>query len=76
MTKKLIGPALYGVTNKRNSEWIKNNKDLIKSGDKDAISIYKEYGKIDMNPFPQLYDTDIILLKKLLKYNHKILVKP
>ncbi|YBU88785.1 MAG: hypothetical protein ACFIN3_00565 [Candidatus Walczuchella monophlebidarum] len=53
MTKKLIGPALYGVTN---NEWIKNNKDLIKSGD-------KEYGKIDMNPFPQLYDTDIILLK-------------
>ncbi|AID37477.1 cytochrome c [Candidatus Walczuchella monophlebidarum] len=63
LTKKLIGPALYGVTNKRNSEWlhkwIKNNKDLIKRGDKDAISIYKEYGKIDMNPFPQLSDKDI-----------------
>ncbi|YBU89031.1 MAG: hypothetical protein ACFIN2_00560 [Candidatus Walczuchella monophlebidarum] len=53
-----------------------NGSRIIKSGDKDAISIYKEYGKIDMNPFPQLSDTDIILLKKLMKYNHHILVKP
>lgn len=63
LTKKLIGPPLFGVTEKRNRnwlhKWIKNNQLLRKEKDKDAISIYEEYGKIEMNSFPQLSESDI-----------------
>ncbi|AFJ90515.1 c-type cytochrome [Blattabacterium sp. (Blaberus giganteus)] len=63
LEKKMIGPALHGVTKKRSRkwlhQWIKNNKSLRDSGDQEAISIYKEYGNIEMNSFPQLSDNQI-----------------
>ncbi|WP_341661973.1 c-type cytochrome [Blattabacterium cuenoti] len=63
LEKKMIGPALHGVTEKRNRkwlhQWIKNNKSLRESGDKDALEIYKEYGNIEMNSFPQLSEQQI-----------------
>ncbi|WP_185871135.1 c-type cytochrome [Blattabacterium cuenoti] len=63
LEKKMIGPALYGITKKRNREWlhrwIKDNKSLRKSGDKDAISIYQEFGNIEMNSFPKLSEKQI-----------------
>ncbi|WP_341652833.1 c-type cytochrome [Blattabacterium cuenoti] len=63
LEKKMIGPALHGVTEKRNRkwlhQWIKNNKSLRESGDQDALEIYKEYGNIEMNPFPQLSEKQI-----------------
>ena len=63
LTKKLIGPALSGVTEKRSRnwlhKWIKNNKALRKNGNKDALAIYEEYGKVEMNLFPQLSEADI-----------------
>lgn len=63
LTKKLIGPALSGVTEKRSRDWlhkwIKNNKALRESGDKEAIAIYEEYGKVEMNLFPQFSEKDI-----------------
>ncbi|QIK16394.1 c-type cytochrome [Blattabacterium sp. DPU] len=63
LEKKMIGPALHGVTEKRNRkwlhQWIKNNKSLRDSGDKEAIKIYKEYGNIEMNSFPQLSEQQI-----------------
>lgn len=63
LEKKMIGPALHGVTEKRSREWlqkwIKNNKSLRESGDKEAIEIYKEYGNIEMNSFPQLSEKQI-----------------
>ncbi|AWU40056.1 cytochrome C [Blattabacterium punctulatus] len=63
LEKKMIGPALYGVTEKRNREWlhkwIVDNKSLRNSGDLDAISIYKEYGNVEMNSFNQLSEKQI-----------------
>ncbi|WP_185868543.1 c-type cytochrome [Blattabacterium cuenoti] len=63
LEKKMIGPALSKVTEKRSKEWlhkwIKDNKSLRKSGDKDALAIYKEYGNIEMNAFPQFSDQEI-----------------
>lgn len=63
LNKKLIGPPLNKITEKRNKEWlykwIKNNKKLRKSGDKDAISIYKEYNNLEMNSFEHLSEKDI-----------------
>lgn len=63
LDKKLIGPALEGVTERRSREWlqawIKDNQALIKSGDDDAIAIYEEYNKMPMQAFPQLSEQDI-----------------
>ncbi len=61
--KKMTGPALFGVTERRDTEWlyswIKNSAAMIASGDADAVAIYEEYNKTAMNAFPQLTNTDI-----------------
>ena len=58
-----IGPALNGVTERRDMDWlyrwIKNSKELISSGDEDAVAIYEEYNQTAMPAFPQLSDADI-----------------
>ncbi len=63
LEKKMIGPALHGVTEKRNrkwlQQWIKDNKSLRESGDKEALAIYKEYENVEMNSFPQLSEKQI-----------------
>ncbi len=61
--KKMTGPALFGVTDKYEREWlyswIKNSAAMIASGDARAVAIYEEYNKTAMNAFPQLTNTDI-----------------
>ncbi|WP_185871697.1 c-type cytochrome [Blattabacterium cuenoti] len=63
LKKKMIGPALYGITEKRSRkwlhQWIKDNKSLRENGDKEAIKIYKEYGNIEMNSFSQFSEKQI-----------------
>ncbi len=63
LDKKLIGPALGNISDKRTTEWliawIKDNNALRASGDQDAIDIFKEYNGMPMTPFPQLSDEDI-----------------
>lgn len=63
LDKKMVGPALSGVTEKRSAEWltawIKDNAALRASGDADAIAIYDEFGGAPMNAFPFLSDADI-----------------
>ena len=63
LDKKLVGPALEGVSEKRSNEWlkawIKDNNALRASGDKDAIAIYEEFNKMPMMTFQQLSDQDI-----------------
>lgn len=58
-----VGPALHGVTERREMEWlykwIKNSQDLIKSGDQQAVALYEEWNKVAMNAFPQLSNQDI-----------------
>ena len=48
LDKKLVGPALGDVTQRRSEEWllkwIRNNAELRASGDRDAIAIFEEYG--------------------------------
>ena len=57
--KKLIGPGLLGVTDRRTKEWLKkwinSSSDFIASGDVDAIAIYEEYNKVAM---PSYYFED------------------
>ena len=63
LDRKLIGPALAGVTERRENDWlkswIKNNAALRASGDKDAIAIFNEYNGSVMSAFPQLSDAQI-----------------
>ncbi|WP_108866593.1 c-type cytochrome [Aquimarina aquimarini] len=61
--KKMTGPALFGVADKYEKEWIyswvKNSAAMIASGDAQAIAVYEEYNKTAMNAFPQLSNADI-----------------
>ena len=63
LDKKLIGPALGGVEEKRENDWlkawIKNNAELRASGDSDAIAIFDEYKGSPMTAFPQLSDQNV-----------------
>ena len=64
LDKKLVGPALKGITEKREQEWllawIKDSPGLIKSGDKLAIQVFEENNKLPMTQNPHLSDSDII----------------
>jgi hypothetical protein len=63
LKNKLIGPPLFEITKKKPIpwliKWIKNNKKLRLSGDKEANKIYKEYDNIEMNNFEHLSNTTI-----------------
>ncbi|ARV16039.1 cytochrome c3 family protein [Polaribacter sp. SA4-12] len=63
LDKKLIGPALGGVEERRENDWlkawIKNNAELRASGDSDANAIFDEYKGASMTAFPQLSDKNI-----------------
>jgi len=63
LDRKLIGPALGAVEERRENDWlkawIKNNSALRASGDKDAIAVFNEYNGSVMSAFPQLSDTQI-----------------
>ncbi len=61
--KKRTGPALFGVGDKYDREWlyswIKNSQEMVKAGDPQAVAIYEEYNGSVMNAFPQLTNADI-----------------
>lgn len=64
INKKLTGPALAGiqerVTDKKTLyAWIKNNEQVLKSGNKYFTSLYNTYNKTPMNIFSNLTDEDI-----------------
>ncbi|ESU20037.1 cytochrome c family protein [Flavobacterium cauense R2A-7] len=60
---KATGPALRGVADKYDKEWlykwIHNSGELIKSGDAQAVKVFEENNKIPMTAFPQLSNEDI-----------------
>ncbi len=60
---KLLGPALKGITEKRDNawllSWIKDSPGLINSGDKLALEVFEAGNKLPMPPNPQLSDQDI-----------------
>lgn len=60
---KMTGPALRGVGDKYDKEWlykwVKNSAEMVKSGDAKAVKVYEEYNKVAMTAFPQLSNADI-----------------
>lgn len=70
--KKLTGPALAGVQDrwpdqKKLYSWIHNNQAFLKTGDAYANNLYNEYGKVQMNLFPNLTDAEIGAILKYIK---------
>ena len=65
---RLVGPDLIGVTEKQSQEWlmafIKSSNSMIKSGDPDAVAIFKEFHETPM-PDQPLSDVEI---KSILTY--------
>ncbi len=53
--EKMVGPGLLGVLERRRVDWvvdfIENSQKLIASGDQEAIDIYNEYNKTQMQSF-------------------------
>ncbi len=74
---KMTGPALRGVGDKYEKEWlykwIRNSAELIKSGDERANKIFNEYNKSPMTAFPQLSDADI---DNIIAYTMEPIVAP
>ncbi|MBV5262403.1 c-type cytochrome, partial [Synechococcus moorigangaii CMS01] len=77
LDKKLVGPALTGVTERRDYEWlvqwIQNNAALRESGDAEANAIFNEFNGSPMPAFPALSEGDI---KDILAYTEQGDPKP
>ena len=61
--RKAVGPALRGVTEKYDKEWlyswIKNGTQMIKDGDPQAVAIWEEYNRAVMTNYPQFSNEQI-----------------
>ncbi|MGB3947264.1 MAG: cytochrome c3 family protein [Bacteroidia bacterium] len=71
---KITGPGLEGVASRVPqpadawlAKWIKNNKEVIKSGDAYALKILAEYNGADMTTFTDLSDAEISALITYIK---------
>lgn len=61
---KLVGPGLRGVQDRWPDKdklyaWIKNSPEFLKTGDPYANSLFEEYNRSVMTPFPHLKDEEI-----------------
>lgn len=63
LDRKAIGPALRGVAEKYDKEWlyswIKDSQALIAAGDPIAVALFEEYNGSVMQAFPLLTETDL-----------------
>ncbi len=63
LDKKLVGPPLRNISEKRETKWlkswIKDNNAFRKSGDALAKEVFEENNKMPMTAFPQLSDKDL-----------------
>jgi len=75
LDQKLIGPALRGVTDRRELDWTKqfivNSQVLIQGGDAIAVALYKEYNNTVMPAHEFLSDADVMNLLSYIEYGDK-----
>ena len=80
LNKRAVGPALAGVSQKYEKEWlyawIKNSMSMVKAGDPQAVAIYEEYNKSVMTAFPQLSNEDIDNILAYTDYTPPATVAP
>jgi cytochrome c2 len=71
LNQKLVGPALAGVYDRRDSLWITkmivNGNRLLKRKDKIALELYKEYSPLEHMEFTYLKRNEIDALMHYLK---------
>lgn len=71
MDKKLVGPALKGVDERRETEWllkwINNAPALFESGDADAVELVGQYDGQLMSAFPTLKPEQILSILSYVK---------
>jgi cytochrome c551/c552 len=69
INKKLTGPALAGVDQRHEIDWIikfvQSSQTVIKGGDKKAIALYESFNKITMPDHPDLTPENI---KNVVEY--------
>lgn len=69
ISKTLTGPALAGVDQRRSMEWIVNfvhsSQAVIKSGDKEAVALFKQFNNI---PMPDHKDLSEAQIKNVVEY--------
>jgi cytochrome c2 len=63
VTTRLTGPALKGVEQRVDREWIygfvRNSAEVISSGDAYAVAIFNEYNQVPMTAYPNLKNEEI-----------------
>ena len=63
LNKKAVGPALNGVTEIYDKDWlyswIRKGSQMIKEGDPQAVAIWEEYNRAVMTNYPQFNDEQI-----------------
>ena len=69
VNKQVLGPALAGIDERRSMDWIVNfvqsSQALIKSGDKDAVSLFKQFNNI---PMPDHKDLSAEQIKSIVAF--------
>src|SRR5690554_6453753 len=77
MDSKAVGPALRGVADKFEKDWlhnwIRNSQAMVVAGDPLAVKLFEENNKMIMTPFPALSDADI---DNILAYTSKPKTQP
>ncbi|MEX2593443.1 MAG: c-type cytochrome [Anditalea sp.] len=80
LDQKLIGPALRGVTDRREIQWAKdfihNSQKLIQSGDPVAKALFEEFNNLVMPAMPFLSDDDLNNLLSYIEYGDKAEATP
>lgn len=75
---KLVGPDLYGITERREEAWlikfIQNSQAMIQSGDPIATQLFEEYNNIPMPP-NDLTDDQVRILLKYIEDTGREMVK-
>jgi mono/diheme cytochrome c family protein len=69
VNKMLAGPALAGVDQRRDMDWIirfvQSSQTVIKSGDKDAVALFEQFNRI---PMPDHKDLSAENVKSIVEY--------
>lgn len=75
LDQKIVGPALAGVTERRETDWllqfIQNSQKVIQGGDKTAVALYEEFGKIQMPSFDYFSEEEILSILAYIEQESK-----
>lgn len=73
---KLVGPALAGVYDRREIDWIykwvKNSQALVAAGDAQAVALFNEFNKVPMAP----YDLEDAQIMSIMAYVRNVEENP